>query len=99
MSKESAAAFIDRASKDQDLYDRVVEAAGEVDAQGRQEYTRVVELAQAQGYDFTLAEFRQALRDYQDSLRAQSRELNDAELEAVAGGTKAASPSGYGPPS
>jgi predicted ribosomally synthesized peptide with nif11-like leader len=97
MSEERATEFIQRASEDQDLYDRVVDAAGQPTSGDEQNYESVVALGKAEGYDFTVEELRKAFKEYQYALRLKSRDLNDVELEAVAGGGKALAPATGGP--
>ncbi len=75
MSKEIAKAFINRLETDK-LFQQKVAGMGEVDL------SNLISFARLEGYAFSEADWELA---YQ-GIAANQQELNDAELETVAGG-------------
>ncbi len=86
MSRADGLRFIEKTNQDPRLYDRMTAAFGKPKQLDGQHYARVAELARSEGYDASEDDLRAAFIEYRASLAARQGELNDAELEAIAGG-------------
>ena len=83
MSRESATAFLQKLNSDPSLRAQVLASSGENVDEVTLSGERLVELGNEHGFVFTLEEIHAA---FTKRAASTSRELDDRELEAVAGG-------------
>jgi len=91
MSMQSAAAFFDKALVDQDLQKKIVAAAGAV-AEPTEKAEAVAKLGRSMGFDFSPAEaieLRAATRKALIDNGKMNDELDELDLQTVAGGISA----------
>lgn len=84
MSMENAGAFYKKVKGDRELQQKIGELAKE-NPTGIE--TIIIKVAEENGFQFTLEEMRAFINELA-AAEPKSGELNDAELEAVAGGNK-----------
>jgi predicted ribosomally synthesized peptide with nif11-like leader len=82
MSMENAKAFYEKVKVDQGLQQKIGSLVQQ-DPAGME--AAIIKVAGESGFQFSLAELKEFLKKTAES-ESQSRELNDAELESVAGG-------------
>jgi predicted ribosomally synthesized peptide with nif11-like leader len=84
MSLNDARSFLERVAKDEEFRRNLIDELGSADASPQ----KVVEVGSQSGVTFSEAELAEALATRQAT---SPKELSDSELEAVSGGTDAAS--------